>query len=145
MDEEKKVKAALRRRRPSRMTWVAVGGLFLLIFIGPYLWGLIGFHFVYSEGDRVGQIVKLSSKGILWKTWEGAMGVTQSGAYVGYWEFSIDSQNPDKEKLLDQLRVVYRSGDLVRIHYVQHLGALYWRGKTPYLIDEVETVRTMRR
>lgn len=112
-------------------------GLFLLLAIGPVLWGLLGYNFVYGEGDRVGQVVKLSNKGFIWKTWEGAMGITQSGAYVDYWEFSVDETHPTKEKVLEDLRKAYNTGEIVKIHYIQRYGTVPWHGKTDYFIDYV--------
>ena len=76
-----------------------------------------------------------------WRTWEGTMGITQSGAYVEAWDFSVDPSNPDKEALLSKLRQAYTTGTLVRIHYLQKLLPLYWRGKTSYFVEDIKFAR----
>ena len=122
---------------------VAIPFLILFIlFFGRFLWGPIGFNIIYGEGDRVGQIVKLSYKGLIWKTWEAGMGITQSGSYVQYWDFSIDSQNQNKEQIIQDLKKAYNSGAIVKVHYIQRYGVLPWRASTSYLVQNVEVVRS---
>ena len=135
-----------RRKRQTKKAWkwiiIFLISLFIFSVVGRYLWGIIGFHIVYGEGDRVGQIVKLSDRGLIWKTWETGMGITQSGAYVQYWDFSIDSQNPNKEKIIQDLRRAYNSGEIVKVHYVQRYGVLPWRADTTYLVQNIEFIRS---
>jgi len=91
MDEQpltKKQKRELKRKKENKQAIIFLVYILLvlpLIPAFPYIWGLAGFHLEVSEGYRVGQVVKLSHKGILWKTWEGTMGLTQSGAYLEKW------------------------------------------------------------
>ena len=112
-----------------------------LFVTASFLKNSIGFFMVYSEGDRVGQVVKLSEKGILWKTWEGGMGLTQSGAYVEYWEFSIDSNDPNKDQLVNKLQEAYKKGSFVRIHYLERYGHFPWRSGTNYWVKDVVILR----
>lgn len=118
--------------------------LILLVFtlsFGPYVLGIIAPNFIYSEGDRVGQVTKLSKKGLIWKTWEASMGLTQSGSYVEHWNFSIDNGDPQRDILFKKVTESYNSGDIVKVHYIQHLGIIPWRGKTSYHIQNIETVQ----
>ncbi len=141
---DKKERAASKRRRDKRNVLLTTVGLFALLFLMPvlpYVGGLAGFHFEVSEGDRVGQIVKLSYKGLGWKTWEGTLAVTQSGAYIDVWDFSVDPTNPKEKELVSKIRQAYSTGALVRVHYTQRLLPLYWRGKTPYFAAEIEAAR----
>ena len=137
----KKKSGMSRDRQGIVVSLIIFGVLFGCIFFGRYAVGLVGFNFIYSEGDRVGQIVKLSEKGIFWKTEEAGMGITQSGSYVGYWDFSIDNANPNKELIIQQLREAYSSGRFVRIHYIERYGVLPWRGQTSYFVEEVDYAR----
>lgn len=116
---------------------MALAVLFGLLLFGKYLWGPIGFNFTYSEGYRVGQVVKVSNKGLIWKTWEASMGITQSGAYVGEWQFSVDSKDSREEELVQALLDAYNNGGLVRVRYMQRAGILPWRGKTTYFMQEI--------
>ena len=141
----KKQRVESRRKKAKKNVIAATVGLFCLIFLMPalpYIGGLVGFYFQVSEGDRVGQIVKLSHKGLGWRTWEGTLGVTQSGAYVEAWDFSVDSQSPRETELVSQIRQAYSTGSLVKVHYTQRFLPLYWRGKTSYFAEEIEAVRS---
>ena len=108
------------------------------LIIVPFIIRLIGFNYIYGEGDRVGQIIKVSNKGLVWKTWEVGMGLTQSGAYVDYWNFSIDSQDPNQKELIKELTKAYNTGALVKIHYKQRYGTQPWRGDTEYFVQEIK-------
>ena len=122
------------------LLWAGILLLIPAIRAASLLWGAVAFHSVYSDGERVGQVVKLSYRGMIWKSWEAGMGLTQTGAYVGYWEFSVDAKSPRKDALVEELESAVASGALVKVHYVQHLGADYRRGKTSYLVDRVEII-----
>lgn len=114
---------------------------FVAIFSFGTLWNFVGYNFEYSQGERVGQVVKLSEKGLFWKTWEGAMGLTQSGAYVEYWNFSVDARDPNKDELVKDLNEALFSGDLVKVNYEQRYGSVPWRSETPYWIKSVEPLQ----
>ena len=117
-------------------------GVFLIFVVGipllQMLWGTIGVHIDYSEGERVGTIVKFSEKGLIWKTWEGDM-VVRSGyiSYGDFWQFSIDNSDPNKEKLVEAIWDAFKTGQTVQVRYGQKAGAVPWRGKTSYFIKEV--------
>ncbi|MEK7518235.1 MAG: hypothetical protein AAB583_06865 [Patescibacteria group bacterium] len=117
---------------------VFIVGPFFLIIFGPFLAGLIAFNYVYSEGDRTGQIVKLSNRGIIWKTLEGTLMLTQTGGYGPSWNFSIDNQDPQKEQLLSDLVNARETGDVIKVHYEERIGTLPWRASTSYLVKDVE-------
>lgn len=119
-------------------TWLVIGAFFVLLFTWEYFLGLVAFGGIYSEGNRVGQVVKFSQKGVLWKSWESGMGLTQSGAYVERWNFSVDNEDPNKAAIIQNINEAFRTGDLVRIRYEQRYGVLPWRAKTSYLVREVE-------
>lgn len=112
-------------------------GFFAILLFGKNLVGLFAFPIIYSEGDRVGQVLKLSRKGLVWKTGEASMGITQSGAYVQLWNFSVDSQAQNEDELMSALTDAYRSGRILKVHYIQHVGVRPWRGGTSYFIQSI--------
>lgn len=121
----------------------------LLIFIAfpiviatfQYPLGLLGFNYVYSEGTRIGQVLKLSERGLIWKTHEGSLGVTQSGAYVEKWDFSVDEEDSERNDIVSLLSEASKTGNLVEIKYSQRIGVRPWRAKTSYLVEEVNILR----
>ncbi len=53
--------------------WIGIGFLVLSFFLSSLfqtLIGLVGFNYVYSEGERIGVVVKLSSSRGLWRSVE---------------------------------------------------------------------------
>ncbi len=135
--EERKKKASRKSRVTLITTFLLVFGIPLIIGTISYPIGLIGFNHVYSEGTRIGQVVKMSEKGLIWKTNEGSLGVTQSGAYVERWDFSIDSENDNRDNLVLKLSEASKAGNLVEIKYSQRIGVRPWRAKTSYLVEDV--------
>ncbi|HLC78628.1 MAG TPA: hypothetical protein VJH92_05890 [Candidatus Nanoarchaeia archaeon] len=130
-----------KRKKQAVIVWVILGLLFFLLFFGKYIWGIVGFYIPYSEGERVGTIVKLSNKGLIWKTWEGEMVVRRGYiSYGDFWRFSIDNNDPQKDELVSDVWDAFNNGYTVQISYEQKAGIHVWRGKTAYLIKEVKIV-----
>jgi hypothetical protein len=104
----------------------------------------------YSDGERIGVLTKFASKGLIWKTYEGEMNLgglreqsSKSGtSYVAnLWEFSIDSQNPDKEKLAEQLFDALDKGSTIKVKYEDRGTVLgCWRSSTSYWITEITII-----
>src|SRR5439155_21995725 len=69
--------------------------------------GWIAFDADYSEGYRVGQIIKLSLKGYIFKTWEGTLdfGYLQQdptgGVATRLWDFSVRDSDEQVRKDID--------------------------------------------
>jgi hypothetical protein len=101
---------------------------------------------VYSEGVRAGTIIKLSKKGVMFKTWEGQLNIRSFGAVNSknelseVFEFSIES---DQVQLIKTLQEVSLSGERVNLHYIERYRSLPWRGSTKYFVTKVE--RTNRK
>jgi hypothetical protein len=96
---------------------------------------------VYSEGVRAGTVIKLSRKGVAFKTWEGQLNIRSFGAVSSnnnlseIFEFSISS---DQESIIQALQDVSLSGERVNLHYIERYRKLSWRGSTRYFITKVE-------
>jgi hypothetical protein len=102
----------------------------------------------YSEGFRAGTVVKLSHKGMVFKTYEGQLnlglvlnepGQGGSAAEVSnIWEFSV----PKKDMVTrDALEAAMLSGKRSKLHYVEKFMTLPWRGESKYLVVSVETLQ----
>jgi hypothetical protein len=88
---------------------VLPGPLFAL-----YTYGAL--HFVYSHGDRVGFLQKLSERGWLCKTWEGELAmVNLPGQAAEVFTFTV--RDP---AVVEKLRGL--EGQRVAISYEQHKG-----------------------
>jgi hypothetical protein len=90
----------------------------------------------YSEGDRQGQIVKLSRKGIIFKTWEGELATLARGQ-VGTllnnsFAFTITSEDMAK-----RVQEAMNTGKTVTLHYEQQFFMFPWQGDTSYVITNV--------
>ncbi|MFN7452421.1 MAG: hypothetical protein ACK5R5_05930 [Alphaproteobacteria bacterium] len=100
---------------------LAVGGA---LFIGIPIVKLSGGAMPnYSEGSRVGQVLKISNKGIIWKSWEGellmsnaAIGNSDGGMVRDVWEFSVRD-----EAVAREIERAAEEGRRIQLHYTQHL------------------------
>jgi hypothetical protein len=94
----------------------------------------------YSVGERVGYVTQVSQTGLIFKTYEGHLNVTQTGMNTGAsFDFSLDRDgyNP---LLLPQLLDAASKGYKVKLHYHEVLGYNWWsnRGQTNHFVDKVE-------
>ncbi len=100
---------------------------------------LLYFAFIYfvpySEGTRIGELIKFSKKGVIIKTWEGEISQGISGAQI--FQFSVlNDNNIVIEKLQDN------DGNYVKLRYVERYATFPIWGDTKYFIEEVEEVRS---
>lgn len=103
-----------------------------------YLW----FSHTYSEGNRAGTLVKISERGYLFKTYEGALNTNPLGAIMsgnagdpnnGLWEFSVTDPNVYQE-------LQKYEGTKVSLHYREVIKNMPWQGDTRYFVDGVEQI-----
>jgi hypothetical protein len=116
-----------------------------IVLITALTVGVIVFSFmywgVYDEGVRAGTVLRISKKGILFKTYEGQLNLQTFGALKGAnpimeaFDFSVESNN---EQVLKDLEAVALSGERVNLHYVKRYTTFPWRGDTMYFITKVE-------
>ncbi len=109
--------------------------VFILIFT------IVNVTFTYSEGSRAGRLIKFSSKGYVFKTYEGEINLggvtnaTNGNMMMNYmWDFSVDDKS-----VADSLSKF--EGRDIRVHYKEKLAKLPWRGDTKYIVDKVEEVK----
>jgi uncharacterized protein YwgA len=88
------------------------------------------YYATYSEGYRSGELIKISNKGMIFKTWEGELSQGIAGAQV--FKFSIlDSQ----KKVIQEMKEL--QGEYVKVTYVERYKTFPWWGDTKYYVTEV--------
>lgn len=111
-------------------------GSIATILIAISLYFTVVYYWSYSEGYRSGQLVKLTYKGILFKTYEGE--VSQGVSEAQRFHFSVE----DKEVGVIELLQLYQ-GKNVRLKYKERFATFPWWGDTRYFIIDVEKVETL--
>ncbi len=89
------------------------------------------YYVPYSEGVRSGELIKISKKGVLIKTWEGEISQGISGAQI--FSFSIEGK---EKKVVSNLQKF--QGRYVKVSYKERFGKFFWLGDTKYFITKVE-------
>ncbi|GAB7257707.1 6-phosphogluconate dehydrogenase [uncultured Polaribacter sp.] len=84
----------------------------------------------YSTGVRSGELIKISRKGVLVKTWEGEISQGISGAQI--FAFSVEDKN---KKVIEDLQK--HQGKYVKLSYKERYTSFFWLGDTKYFITEV--------
>lgn len=104
-----------------------------LALFALYTWASLSW--VYSSGDRIGYVQKLSNKGWLCKTWEGELVlVTMPGTQAEKFYFTV--RDPAVIPKINAL-----SGERVRLQYKEHKGVpSSCFGETSYYVDGVYQV-----
>ena len=93
----------------------------------------------YSNGERIGLVTQFSKRGMVWKTWEGHINITQTGMNsADGFDFSLDGdkENIEIAGLLDSAASI---GWKVKLIYHQTYGKNWFgnRGETSHFIDSV--------
>ncbi len=88
------------------------------------------YYVPYSEGVRSGELIKISHKGVVVKTWEGEISQGISGAQI--FKFSV---MPSNKQLIQQLEDY--QGKYVKLKYEEKFRTFFWWGDTRYFIKEV--------
>jgi len=116
--------------------------LVIALFLGL---GVLAFMYwgVYERGVMAGKVLRVTEKGMVFKTYEGKISLESFGALKGVspvaetFDFSIE---PDQTEVIDQLQKVSLSGERVNLHFVKRYMKFPWRGDTAYFIEKVERV-----
>lgn len=108
----------------------------LILFIGAVL-ALMAIYYAfiyfvpYSEGVRSGELIKISHKGVLIKTWEGEISQGISGAQI--FAFSVLDKD---DKVIQKLKEY--QGQYVKVSYTERYATFFWLGDTKYFITDVK-------
>jgi len=125
----------------ARTTKKIVKVIFIAIVVVAIAFLCIIYWGVYDEGVRAGTVLRISKKGMIFKTYEGQLNVQTFGSFKGQnpiteaFDFSVAA---DDEGLISRLQEVALSGERVNLHYVARYAVFPWRGDTKYFITKVE-------
>lgn len=130
-----------RMKRGARKVFRWTLGIVAIVSIAMfsfYYWG------VYDEGIRAGIVLRISKKGMLFKTYEGQLNLETFGALKGAspimesFNFSVEQ---DEAEVIKELQEVALTGERVNLHYKKRYVVFPWRGDTKYFITKVERVK----
>jgi hypothetical protein len=105
-------------------------GIFCFLYFG-----------IYDEGVRAGTVVRISKKGVIFKTYEGQLNLETFGAlknaspFAEAFDFSVVKNRDD---VIRELEAVALTGERVNMHYIKRYTVFPWRGVTKYFVTEVE-------
>jgi hypothetical protein len=111
---------------------VVLVGIAVLSFM---YWG------VYDSGVMAGKVLRISEKGVLFKTYEGKINLETFGALKGAspiaesFDFSVET---DQKELIKELEVVALSGERVNLRFIKRYVSFPWRGDTKYFVTKIE-------
>jgi hypothetical protein len=98
------------------------------------------YFYTYSEGYRAGLLQKFSSKGTIFKTYEGEMILSSisssANVTLASEKFLFSLSNKSLVRQFDTLQ-----GENVIVHYKQKNAVVFWRGDTEYLVDSIKVKR----
>jgi hypothetical protein len=119
-----------------------------IIIIVVLLGGLITFSFLYwgtyEDGVMAGKILRISQKGVMFKTYEGKINLETFGALKGTspiaesFDFSVEKSDKD---LINELQAVALSGERVNLYFVKRYALFPWRGDTKYFATRIERLK----
>ena len=112
--------------------------LVLLVIVFAFLyWG------TYENGVMAGKVVRISQKGLVFKTYEGKLSLETFGALRGTspiaetFDFSVEKSEPE---VIQSLQSVALSGERVNLYFTKRYMRFPWRGETKYFVNRVERI-----
>ncbi len=89
------------------------------------------YYVTYSEGYRAGELVKISKRGLIFKTWEGRL--SQGVSDAQQFDFSVLKKDTEVIEKLKEFQ-----GFHVKLTYIERFGTFVWMGDTKYYVIDVE-------
>jgi len=95
----------------------------------------------YETGVMAGKVVRISEKGLVFKTFEGKLSLDTFGALKGTspiaetFDFSVEGSETD---IVEGLQKVALSGERINLHFKKRFMKFPWRGETSYFVTKVE-------
>lgn len=118
--------------------------LIILLIVGLAVFAFL-YWATYEEGVMAGKVLRVSQKGMIFKTYEGKINLETFGALKGTspiaesFDFSVEKGDTE---LIKQLEEVSLSGERVNLHFVKRYARFPWRGDTKYFATRVERLET---
>lgn len=116
--------------------------LILYIFVACIITLLSGCKENYSNGEKVGNLIEFTKKGVIWDSWEGRLNLTQTGMNTSGepFSFSFDNDRNDQDSLIKLMQKAQVECWKIQIRYHEVWGfknVLSNRGETDYFVDGV--------
>jgi hypothetical protein len=114
----------------------------LIIFVSVAVFSFYYFS-VYESGVMAGRVLRVTQKGVMFKTYEGKLSLESFGALKGTnpiaetFDFSVESS---EDSVIHALEQVSLSGERVNLHFIKRYKIFFWRGDTKYFVTKVERV-----
>lgn len=131
-------------QRIKRSAKKILGRLLLIVLII----GIVVFAFVYwgvyERGIMAGKVLRITQKGVLFKTYEGKLNLETFGAMKNTstlaetFDFSVESNEAEIIKELEQVAL---SGERVNLKFIKRYVIFPWRGDTRYFVEGVERLK----
>ena len=96
----------------------------------------------YSNGEKVGNLIEFTQKGVIYDSWEGRLNMTQTGMNTSGepFSFSFDNDRDDQDSIINLMKQAQVEGWKLKIRYHEVGGfknVFYNRGETNYFVDGV--------
>ena len=114
--------------------------LISLLIIGAAVFSFM-YWATYESGVMAGKVLRISEKGVAFKTYEGKINLETFGALKGVspiaesFDFSVEKSETELIKELEQVAL---SGERVNLYFVKRYAAFPWRGETKYFATRIE-------
>ncbi|MEP2670062.1 MAG: hypothetical protein ABJH04_13755 [Cyclobacteriaceae bacterium] len=128
-------------RKAGRTTMKLVKRLLLIVIIIGLAVLSFAYWGTYEKGVMAGKVLRVTEKGVVFKTYEGKISLDSYGALKGVspiaetFDFSVES---DQTELIQKLSDVALSGERVNLTFVKRYMRFPWRGDTKYFVTQVE-------
>ena len=116
-----------------------------IILILAVVIGVVVFSFfywgTYESGVMAGRVLRISQKGVIFKTYEGKINLETFGALKGAspiaesFDFSVEKSDTE---LIKELEGVALTGERVNLFFVKRYTTFPWRGETKYFATKIE-------
>ena len=132
-------------QKTKRVTAKIIKRVFIILIIA--ILALFSFLYwgTYESGVMAGKVLRISEKGIVFKTFEGKLSLDTFGALKGVspiaetFDFSVQKRDTVVIKSLEQVAL---SGERVNLHFKKRYMRFFWRGDTKYFVTVVERSNT---
>lgn len=117
--------------------------LAVALILGTIIFSVL-YWATFETGLMAGKVLRISEKGVLFKTYEGKLNLETFGALKGTnpiaesFDFSVES---DEKEVIKALQEVALSGERVNLHFKKRYAQFPWRGETKYFVTEVERLK----
>jgi hypothetical protein len=128
-------------QKTRRLTGKVFKRILIFISIGILAMFSLLYFGTYESGVMAGKVLRISEKGLIFKTFEGKLSLDTFGALKGVspiaetFDFSVQKRDTLTIKNLGQVAL---SGERVNLHFKKRYMRFFWRGDTKYFVTKVE-------